>query len=130
LSLDPIESIAVLPNATDNFDEVWMVVNRANGRFVERMVRRLKESDCGTTKVILDEQVFMDSTVSFDEGKVISAITAQNGAVYTITSDAHGYSNGDTVVLRNVAGEVGLSNRKWIIGSVTTNTFMLVREVT
>ena len=46
---DPIESIATIPNQADNFDEVWVVVNRSNGRFVERFVRRLKETDAIVT---------------------------------------------------------------------------------
>ena len=129
MARDPIESLAVLPSAADNFDEVWMVVDRANGRMVERMVRRLKETDCGGVNVLLDEQVFMDSTVSYDEGQVVTAITVTNGVLYTITSAAHGYSNGDTVVLRNVSGAPQLSNTKWIIGSVTTNTFQLNSQV-
>jgi len=129
MARDPIESLAVIPNSIDDFDEVWMVVDRGNGRMIERMVRRLKESDCGGTRVLMDEQVFMDSAVSFEDGQVISSIVAATGDVYIITSVAHGYSNGDTVSLRNVAGAVYLSNTKWVIGNVTTDTFELQTRV-
>ena len=129
MARDPIESLAVLPSVEDNFDEVWMVVDRANGRMIERMVRRLKETDCGGTNVLLDEQAFLDSVVSYDDGQVVTQITATDALLYTITSADHGYSNGDTVVLRNVDGVPGLSNTKWVIGSVTDDTFQLTTQV-
>jgi hypothetical protein len=131
MSRDLFESICVVPNSIDNFDEIWVVVNRANGRFIERFVRRLKESSCGGINVLLDEQVFMDSTVSFDEGQVVQAITATNGALYTITLPNHGYSNGNTVRLRNVSGANAqqLNNTSWKITSVTTDTFILSTRV-
>ena len=129
MARDPIESLAVIPNSSDDFDEVWMVVDRGNGRMVERMVRRLKETDCGETNVLLDEQAFLDSVVSYDDGQVVTQITATTDLLYTITIEDHGYSNGDTVVLRNVAGAPGLSNTKWVIGSVTTDTFDLITQV-
>lgn len=129
MARDPIESLAVIPSSADNFDELWMVVNRLNGRFVERMVRRLKETDCGSTRTILDDQIFMDSAVSYQDGKVATAITSTNGVIYTVTLPSHGYSNGDTVHLTNVFGFETLSNTSWIIGGVTTNTFVLVTRV-
>ena len=128
-TIDPIESIAMIPNSTDNFDELYLVVNRANGRFVERLTLRLKQTGCGEESILLDEQVFLDSAVSYDDGQLISAVSIGSGPVYIINVANHGYSNGDTVVLRNVEGALELSNTKWIIGSVTTNTFTLVTEV-
>lgn len=129
--IDPIESICIIPNPTDDFDELWVVVNRANGRFIERMVRRLKESSCGGTNVLLDEQIFLDSAVSYDEGQVVTQITATTALDYTVTSPAHGYSNGDTVRLRNVSGASALllEGTNWTIGNVTTNTFDLITQV-
>lgn len=129
MSRDLFERMAVIPNQIDDFNEVWCVVNRANGRMVERFVRRLKESDCGGTRILLDEQVFMDSTVSFEDGQAVTQISVTNGVLYTITSPAHGYSDSDTVVLRNVAGATQLSNTKWVIGNVTTDTFDLLIQV-
>jgi hypothetical protein len=130
MRIDPIESIALIPNPTDNFDEVWMIVNRLNGRFVERMTRRLRQSDCGGQTIILDEQVFMDSAVSYEDSVLITAVSIGIGPVYRITSPSHGFSNGDTVSLRNVSGALYLSGTKWVIGSVTPNTFTLVTQVT
>lgn len=131
MARDVVESIASIPNVSDNFSEVWWVVNRPNGRMIERMVRRLKETSCGGTNVLLDEQVFMDSAVSFDDGLLVTQITATTDLDYTITSPAHGYSNGDTVRLRNVSGANAqqLNNTNWIIGNVTTDTFDLITQV-
>ena len=129
MARDRIKSLAVLPNSSDNFNEVWIVVQRANGRMVERFTRRLKETSCGDTNVLLDELVFMDSAVTYDEGQVVTQVTISTGNIYTITSAGHGYSNGDTVVLRNVAGYPALSNTKWTITGVTTDTFELQTQV-
>ena len=126
MARDPIESLAVIPNASDNFDEVWVVVSRANGRMIERFVRRLKESDCGETRVLLSQQVFMDSTVSYEDGNTVSSITASGDNIYTIFVPSHGYSNGDTVVLSNIVDYDSLNNTKWIIGNVTENSFQLL----
>lgn len=131
MSLDAIESIANIPNATDNFDQLYVVVNRENGRFIERMVRRLKESSCGASRILLDEQIFLDSAISFDEGQEIENIIATSGSVYTINLANHGYSNGDSVRLRNVSGSNAqhLNNTVWTIGNVTTNSFDLITQV-
>jgi hypothetical protein len=40
-----IESIAVIPS-TEGFDELWIVVERENGRFIERMALRNTYSTC------------------------------------------------------------------------------------
>ena len=131
-TIDPIESIALIPNSSQNFDEIWVVVNRANGRFIERMTQRLYAVDCGDElNVLLDDQVFMDSTLSYDEGDIIQSITATEGVEYTVTVLNHGYSNGQIVRLRNLSGSgaLTLNNTSWVIGSVTTDTFKLVTQV-
>lgn len=64
--IDPIESIAVIPNSTDLLNEVWMVCNRENGRFIERMTLRgyavAVEDDMVT---LAENQVFVDSAVTY-----------------------------------------------------------------
>jgi hypothetical protein len=128
---DKFKSLAVIPNPTDDFSEIYATVERQNGRTIERMVRRLKETDCGGVNVLLDEQVFMDSAVSFGEGKLITQIVATTDLQYTITSPSHGYSNGQSIVLRNVSGAnaLYLNGTKWTIGNVTTDTFDLITEI-
>lgn len=129
MAKDPFESLALVPNHTDNFDEVWCVVNRANGRMVERFVKTLKEASCGQIRVILDDLVYMDSTVSYDNSQGIQAVSIDSSNVYTINIPSHGYSNGDTVTLRNVFGVANLNGTTWVIGNVTADTFELITQV-
>lgn len=51
-----IESLCVIPYENNN--QMWMIVNRTNGRFVEFMERRLESLD-------IEDQVFLDSCISF-----------------------------------------------------------------
>ena len=58
--------------------------------------------------------------------KTITAATKANPCV--ITSNSHGLSNGDEVEIASVAGMTELNGRRFVIGSVATNTFALVGE--
>lgn len=53
----------------------------------------------------------------------ISGITRANPAV--VTSNSHGYANGDTVWISGVSGMTQVNNRAYTVASVTTNTFRL-----
>lgn len=55
--------------------------------------------------------------------KTITNITQANPAV--VTSAAHGYSNGDSVLINNVIGMSQVNNRDLIVTNATTNTFEL-----
>lgn len=63
-----VESICCIP--ADGYDELWMIVNRENGRFVEYMAPRMFAGVDG--EVDLAEQNFLDSSVKFTEGQSIS----------------------------------------------------------
>lgn len=53
----------------------------------------------------------------------ITGITRANPAV--VTSNGHGYANGDTVWISGVSGMTQVNNRAYTVASVTTNTFRL-----
>ena len=55
--------------------------------------------------------------------KTITGATAANPV--QITSNAHGFSNGDRIVITGVAGMVQLNNREFRVAGVTANTFTL-----
>lgn len=55
--------------------------------------------------------------------KTITNITQANPAV--VTSAAHGYSNGDSVLINNVIGMSQVNNRDLIVTNATANTFEL-----
>jgi hypothetical protein len=69
-----VESIAVIPNSTDGYDELWMIVNRDNGRFVERMPKRLLTFD-------VEDQIHLDCAISYDStpATVISGLDHLEG---------------------------------------------------
>lgn len=56
-------------------------------------------------------------------GYVVKCLAANCGAV--VTSNNHGYSNGDTIYLTDVSGLWGVNNNAYEVSSVTTNTLVL-----
>ncbi len=67
---------------------------------------------------------FNNGTPIREGGKVITAITQANPGV--ITSNAHGYSNGDWVLLFDIGGMVQLNNNTYIVAGATANTYTLL----
>lgn len=65
----------------------------------------------------------LDGTLTDAAVKAISAITTATPPV--VTSTAHGFTNGDIVVIRGAAGMLN-ANGTFKIGGVTTNTFTLL----
>lgn len=55
--------------------------------------------------------------------KTITAVSQASAGV--VTSAAHGYSNGDEIVVAGIAGMTGLNNRNFIVRNATTNTYSL-----
>jgi hypothetical protein len=55
--------------------------------------------------------------------QVITGITQADPAVVTVT--AHGYGNGDTVIINDVVGMTEVNGKRFIIANITANTFEL-----
>lgn len=55
--------------------------------------------------------------------KTITGATAANPVV--VTSAAHGYSNGDEIIISGVVGMIELNGRNFVVQNVTANTFQL-----
>ena len=66
---------------------------------------------------------FKDGGILTEAAKTITGITKANPAV--VTSNSHGYSNGDRVFISGVVGMVELNNREFTVAGVTTNTYQL-----
>ena len=130
MSFDPIESICVIPS--DGFDEIWMVVNRANGRFVERMVQRIERYNCedGQRSYLPEFALIADSGLVYGEDVIsISSIDGYDTGTVNITAVAHGFSNGDTIRIDNLPEYRAIEGKSYTITNVTTNTFQLDVEV-
>ena len=66
---------------------------------------------------------YKDSGAILESNKTITGITQANPGV--VTSAAHGFSNGDTVVISGVVGMTQVNGKRFKVASVATNTFQL-----
>ena len=64
-----------------------------------------------------------DLQVLNSSAKTITAITKANPGV--LTSNSHGFSNGDEIFVDNVGGMTELNTRNYLVANSTTNTFTL-----
>lgn len=105
---------------------------RPGFRFVDDLGERrlLKEVVFSQTDAWI--LAFGDATLGFysDDGPVLEAaktitdVTAASPGV--VTSNSHGFSNGDRVYIEDVGGTTELNGRVFTVASVATNTFELV----
>jgi hypothetical protein len=109
------ESVAVIPQAT--YDEVWTIVNRT----INGVTRRYVEYYVAPTVTEQEDLFYLHSGLSLDNPLPITGATQAEPVV--ITSTAHGLSNGDEVVIRNVLGMTELNKRKFKVANKTANTF-------
>lgn len=79
---DLFESVASIPNATANYNEVWVSVKRGTKRYVERFAQRLASLDS-------DDQIFLDSSIEYDGTPVtnITGLDHLNGYEVGILAD-------------------------------------------
>ena len=71
-----------------------------------------------TMRVIRNGLQVLNSTT-----RTITAVTKANPGV--ITSNSHGYSNGDEIYIASVGGMTELNERNYRVANATTNTFTL-----
>lgn len=114
------ESVAVITN--DTYSEVWFVVKRKiNGswkRYIERMANRQSSTDP-------QDQFFVDSGLSYDNPIDITGATQASPVV--ITAPSHGLSAGDVIDISDVEGMTELNGGRYKVGTVTTDTFTLLK---
>lgn len=116
-----VESVAVIPSPTTERYDTWVVIKRRiNGRtvrYVEYITKLFEDLD--------DQQdaFFVDSGLTYDDPKTISAATTANPVV--ITATAHGFSNGDRVLITEVKGMEELNTNTFTVAGATANTFQL-----
>ena len=69
---------------------------------------------------------FKDGGILTEATKSITAITKADPAV--VTSNSHGFTNGDRVYVSGIVGMIELNNREFTVAGATTNTFELSGE--
>lgn len=117
-----VESVAVIPGT--NEDEVWVSVKRyingATDRYIERLEVGLDDTESQELAFFVDSGLTLNSPVT------ITGATAADPVV--VTAPTHGFSDGDYVDIRDVAGMAELNGKRFIVSNSTTNTFELQNQ--
>jgi hypothetical protein len=129
-SMAAVESVAVIPDPTGQWDQVWLVVKRyVNGAFVRHVEYLTKIFESYDNQ---RDAFFVDAGITIDNPKTITNITSANPPV--VTAASHGFSNGDTVRLYDVISSSGppqidlasnVNDMDFVVANVATNTFEL-----
>jgi len=98
---------------------VKRLINGSTVRYVERL------NYFPTAATLQEDHIFVDSSVTYDDPKTISAITNANPGV--VTCNSHGFANGDLVILRSIKGAIGtsLNGNTYTVAGATANAFQL-----
>jgi hypothetical protein len=101
----------------------------AQTKYNTKKVRLLSFQFSSTENYIIEMgdqymRFYRDSGTVTEAAFTITGATQANPVVVT-TSAAHGYSNGDTVIIQNVAGMTELNGRRFLAANVTATTFEL-----
>ena len=114
-----VDSVAVIPGDGGD-DEVWVIVKRTVDGSTVRYVEYFKPFDFGDEQ---EDAFFVDSGLTLDSPKTITAITKADPGV--VTAAAHGFSDDDIVVIRGVVGMTEVNKVKYKVANKTTDTFEL-----
>jgi hypothetical protein len=135
-----VRTVAAIPSPDGTRDDLWILAERhINGvtkRYVEVVADRdpvpqqyEAETADAFARRLLDYQckgLFVDSAASYDDPKTVTAVTLSTSI--TITSAAHGFSDGDLVRFDELAGPWELNARVYTVADKTTDTFKLTDE--
>jgi len=120
-----IESVAVIPNAAGDADEVYIVVNRYINGATVRYIEYLKPFWVETNDQ--EDAFFVDSGLTLDNPVTITGITAADPAV--VTAASHGFSNDNDVRILEVVGMTQVNDKNYKIANKQTHTFELFSKV-
>lgn len=130
-----VKSIAVAPDPTGLYDQLWATVRRyINGTSVlsvEYMTRSIEQD------TLQEDFYYSDMGAAYDSPLTIQNITIAGSAI--LTSAAHGLANGDEVQIVKVVGlnssvvdAMGVTHssslvnyHQFVVGSTSTNAFFL-----
>lgn len=116
-----VESVACIPASDGSHSELWMVVKRyVNGATVRYVEYMTPFFDAETEQ---KDAFFVDAGLTYDAPITVSGATAANPVV--ITATAHGFSNGDYVLISDVSGMTELNGNTYLVANKTANTFEL-----
>lgn len=127
-----VESVAVIPSADGTRDELWMIVKRYINGAIQRYVEYMMPFFDDETEQ--KDAFFVDCGLTYDAPKTITAISTAAQAV--VTSNTHGFNNGDKLLLSDIIGLVDpddeadeptspLNGQSVIVSDKTANTFKI-----
>lgn len=116
-----VESINTIPSPDGTREDLWLIVQRYIGgrivRYVEFQTKIFEHQD-------LQQDAFhVDCGLAYNNPVVISGVSNANPGVVTAT--AHGFANGDKVLISGVLGMTALNGNSYVVRNVTANTFTL-----
>ncbi len=114
-----VESVGVIPGDGGD-DQIWIIVKRTIDGSTARYVEYLKPFDYGSEQ---EDAFYVDSGLSLDVPKPVTALTQANPGVITVTG--HGFSNDDVVIIRGVIGTTEVNRQKFTVANVSDDTFEL-----
>lgn len=115
-----VESVAVIRGVAE--DEVWIIVKREINGVTKRYIEYFKPRDWGDDQA---DCFFVDSGLSFDGGDAVTITGITRADPGVVTAVAHGFSDGDHVRIRGVAGMLDINNKVFTVDSPATDTFSL-----
>lgn len=107
------ESVAVIHGDGED-DEVWAIIDRENGKYVER----LAPFDFD----YIEDAIRVDSCISSDNPVDVTSIVSG-----TVTATGHGFANEDTVLFRKMDEDIDYN--KFTVANATANTFDIDSDV-
>jgi len=111
-----VESILNIDNEPIVYAIVEREINGVVGKYIEVLQTPIASS-------VVEDCFYVDCGLKYDIPKDISDIVLTTPV--RITSNSHGFANGDRVDLSDVEGTSGLNGKQYLIGNITTNTFDL-----
>ncbi len=115
-----IESAAVIPGSVE--DEIWVSVKRTVNGTTKRFIEYFKAREFGSDQ---KDCYFVDSGITLDLGTEKMVSGASQTFPVVVTATAHGFSNGNTVKLRNLGGSVELNTNVYTVQAAAADTFEL-----
>lgn len=122
-----VESVTVIPSPDGTRDDVWMVVKRWHAQGFPAIAEYRRTIECITfafdDTVALEDGVFLDCSLTYDNPITIEDMDFSDEVM--IDSTGHGLSNGDKIRISDLIGVTGITDPKYVVSDVTTDTFKI-----
>jgi len=116
-----VESVACIPSSSGTRNELWLLVKRYVNGAVVRHIEYMKPIFDNETEQ--KDAFFVDCGLTYDVPKTITAITKANPGV--VSSTAHGFSDGDKILLSDILGMTELNGESVLVASAAANSFAI-----